>query len=463
MTFNFETTMTQHVLRPISAALLIFGGVTVRAQTLPPIHNLGDVESKSKELLGAVSSVRALPGGRVLVNDNSGRKVVLFDASLAQFTVIADTTSATANAYSSRAGGLIAYKGDSSLFVDPTSLSMLVLDGQGKVARVMAVPRSQDAGALVGGGGGSPGFDAQGRLVYRASPQFNMPKRSADGAFQLPEFPDSAPVVRIDLATRKLDTVAFLKIPKTKMSMSQDANGRMNMTSYVNPMPITDDWAVMADGSVAVLRVQDYHVDWMRPDGKMQSTPKVPFAWRHLDDSTKVAFIDSSKTAMEKLREQLNAKSAANPNMPLMMGPPDGGGSAGGMVAMRFEMKAGGDGPPTRAPAGGAPNAATIAVPPLTFVAPSELPDYAPPIAAGAARGDLDGNLWVRTSNVVNGGSVYDVINGKGELIDRVAVPSGRVIAGFGPRGVVYMGVREATGGVRLEQARRKTGLASMD
>ena len=456
--------MTRHVLGPFSAALLIFGGVTVRAQTLPPIHNLGDVESKSKDLFGAVSSVRALPGGRVLVNDNSGRKVVLFDAALSQFTVIADTTSATANAYSSRAGGLIAYKGDSSLFVDPTSLSMLVLDGQGKVARVMAVPRSQDAGALVGGGGGTPGFDAQGRLVYRAPPQFTMPKRSADGVFQLPELPDSAPVVRIDLATRKLDTVAFLKIPKTKMSMTQDANGRMSITPYVNPMPITDDWAVMADGSVAVLRSQDYHVDWMRPDGKMESSPKVPFAWRHLDDSTKIAFIDSSKTAMEKLREQLNAQRAANPNMPLMMGPPDGGGSTGGMVVMRMEAKAGGDGPPPqRAPAGGAPNPATLALPPLTFVAPSELPDYAPPFTAGAARGDLDGNLWVRTSNVLNGGSVYDVINGKGELIDRVAVPSGRVIAGFGPRGVVYMGVRETTGGVRLEQARRKTGLASKD
>ena len=95
------------------------------------------------------------------------------------------------------------------------------------------------------------------------------------------------------------------------------------------------------------------------------------------------------------------------------------------------------------------------ALPALQFVAPSELPDYAPPFGAGSARGDVDGNLWVRTSNVVNGGSVYDVINGKGELVDRIQVPPGRVIAGFGPGGVVYMGVREATG-VRLEQARRK-------
>ena len=42
------------------------------------------------------------------MNDNLGRKVSLYDKSLANPLVVADTTSATANAYSSRAGGLIA-------------------------------------------------------------------------------------------------------------------------------------------------------------------------------------------------------------------------------------------------------------------------------------------------------------------------------------------------------------------
>jgi hypothetical protein len=127
-----------------------------------------------------------------------------------------------------------------------------------------------------------------------------------------------------------------------------------------------------------------------------------------------------------------------------------------------IQMKVGGDGggrgdspPPRGTPANAAP-AGPPALPPLVFVAPSDLPDYAPPFSAGgSARADLDGNLWIRTSNVVAGGSVYDVINGKGELIDRIQVPAGRVIAGFGKGGVVYMGVREGTG-VRLEQARRK-------
>ena len=435
-------------------ALLCAAGGAAGAQALPPIHALGPVEHKSTELLGAVSAVRALPGGRVLVNDNSGRKVVLFEPSLATFSVVADTTSATANAYSSRAGGLFAYKGDSSLFVDPTSLSMLVIDGVGKIARVMSVPRPNDAGSLIGGQSGTPGFDAQGRLVYRAAPNFGMPKRAAEGTFGMPVFPDSVLLVRIDLATRKLDTIGTVKTQKMNMSMTQDANGRMTVTSIQNPMQVVDDWAVLADGSVAIVRGQDYHIDWLAPDGTQWSSPKVPFAWLHMNDSMKVAFLDSTKTAFQKLRDAAMARAAAGggANMPLIAPPGDGGGGGGAMIVMRMDAKAGAEmGARPSGPAG-APAAPVI--PPMQFVSPSELPDYAPPFNAGSARGDMDGNLWVRTTNTVGGGSVYDVISKKGELMDRVQVPAGRVIAGFGVGGVVYMGVRD-TDGVRLEQARR--------
>ena len=92
-----------------------------------------------------------------------------------------------------------------------------------------------------------------------------------------------------------------------------------------------------------------------------------------------------------------------------------------------------------------------VELPPIQFIPASELPDYAPAFSAGAARADAEGNIWVRTSNSMGGGSVYDVINAKGELTDRVLLPPGRVIAGFG-KGVVYMGVREGSG-VRLEAA----------
>ena len=450
--------MTRMASRRVTSFLCVFaaaastaGNALAQSEKLPPIRPLSPVEHASKELLGAVSQVRALPGGRVLVNDNAGRKLVLFDPTLAQFSIVADTTSATANAYSSRAAGIIQYKGDSTLFVDPTSLSMLVIDGTGKVTRVMSVPRPNEANALIGGPNGTPGFDALGRLVYRAPAQFAMRGLGADGKMALPTFPDSQALVRIDLASRAVDTLGFVKVPKINMSMTQDANGRMSISSMTNPMPVTDDWAVTSDGRVALVRGLDYHIDWIQ-GAERHSTAKIPFAWRHLDDSTKVAFLDSAKTAAEKLREQAQARMAAGGTGPILGGPPAGGAAGGGDRVM-VEFKVGGrDEAPARPNAAGANT--TFTLPPIQMVAPSELPDYAPPFTTGSTRGDMEGNLWVRTSNVVNGGSVYDVINTKGELVDRILVPAGRVISGFGIGGVVYMGVRE-TSGVRLEQARR--------
>ena len=68
----------------------------------------------------------------------------------------------------------------------------------------------------------------------------------------------------------------------------------------------------------------------------------------------------------------------------------------------------------------------------------ADLPDYVPPFTRGAVLADGDGNIWVRTTTLVQGQPVYDVINSKGELVDRVQLPPFRSIAGFAP-GVVYL------------------------
>jgi len=94
-------------------------------------------------------------------------------------------------------------------------------------------------------------------------------------------------------------------------------------------------------------------------------------------------------------------------------------------------------------------------LPPLTMIAPSDLPDYKPAFAPGATRADTDGNLWIRTSQNVDARPVYDIINRKGELIDRVQLPANRVLVGFGENGTVYLAVRDGTT-AHLERARLK-------
>ena len=94
-------------------------------------------------------------------------------------------------------------------------------------------------------------------------------------------------------------------------------------------------------------------------------------------------------------------------------------------------------------------------LPPINLVNVDELPDYRPAFTNGSARGDLDGNLWVRTTSPVgNAGPIYFIINTKSEVIDRVQLPESRQLVGFGKNGDVYLAVRDAEGNARIERAK---------
>ena len=108
--------------------------------------------------------------------------------------------------------------------------------------------------------------------------------------------------------------------------------------------------------------------------------------------------------------------------------------------------------PPRGGPSGTAPSGP----PPLAFVSPNELPDYRPAFSNGSVRADAEGKLWVRImSPKPASGPEYDVIDRTGKLVDRVVIPAGTTIAGFGAGGVVYLGVRDAAG-VHVVRAREK-------
>lgn len=438
------------MIRPIllsAAALLTVAGVAATQQP-PATRQLGPIVATASETLGEMIWVRHLNNG-VLVNDVRNRRLLLFDSTLTHVTVVADSTPATANAYSGRSAGLIAYRGDSTLFVDPQSLSMQVIDPSGKFTRTMAVPRSQDAMVLGNTMFGTPAFDGSGRLVYRGfpRPQFAMRREGGGGgaAFSPPEIPESTAVMRVDLTTRQVDTVAYVKIPKVKMDVQRDENGRVRVNAQMNPLPVIDDWAVLSDGSIALVRGRDYHIDWIRPDGSRSSSPKMPFDWQRMTDEDKTAFLDSLKAARERM-----AAAAPTPGTPGAAGGA-GGGGAGAGGGERVIIMGGGPGG-----AGGPPGAAGGRE--MNFVSASELPDYKPPFFAGAVRADEDGFLWIRTipTKGTTSGPVYDVINSKGELVERVMLPKDRTIVGFGRGGVVYLLARDAISGAapKLEKAR---------
>jgi hypothetical protein len=65
-----------------SVAILALAASIAGAQQRPAIRQIGAVTAKSTETFSNVTGVRALSSGGVLVNDVSGRRVLLFDPQL---------------------------------------------------------------------------------------------------------------------------------------------------------------------------------------------------------------------------------------------------------------------------------------------------------------------------------------------------------------------------------------------
>jgi hypothetical protein len=412
------------------------------AQSEPAVRPVGPITRVSKEPMASVTTAVALSDGRVYVNDVVSRRVLLFDSTLATAKIVADSTAVTSKAYGARPGALFAYRVDTAILTDPASASMPVLGPAGTIARVMAAPTGAGPiGLNLGNPFYPPGFDAHGQLVTQMPMAIRFPDPIPGKASTQETIVDSAFIVRIDLSARALDTVAPFKTVRINQAISRDEDGRLtSLKSTPDILPLIDDWAVCSDGSVAIVRGRDYHVDWLGADGKWRSTPKMPFDWQHLDDAQKTALIDSALTAIKARRDSIQAAIAARG-----AGGPLPVVASGGAVAVARGGR-GGDG----GGAGGPPPALIDGRPAL-----GDLPDYRPAFTRGSTRADADGHLWIRTTTMVKDQPVYDVVNQRGQIIDRVLLPPFRTIAGFGP-GVVYMAVKDSAGTVHLERARIK-------
>ena len=522
-------------LRTISGALcasaLCASAIAAQDSTKITVKKLGEAVARTTEPLGAVTSVRALSNGTLFVNDFPQRRIVMFDAQLKQMKIIADTLG-TNIPYGQRQPGLIAFTADSTIIVDPATLALLVLNPKGEVSRVMSVPRPQDINTLATSTLGANAFDSKGQLIYRSQggggfggfggfggmqggntnggrganqQQTGGGRGGAGGAGGRGGFggaedfpggrpagptgpsafggntgrnmqPDSLPLIRSNFDTRKTDTVTFVRVPKNEFATEPTPEGGTRVITKLNPLPQADDWATMSDGTVAVVRVLDYHIDWYTPDGKHTSSAKLPFDWKQLSDSDKTKMIDSLKAAAEIYTKQIAAMTQ------------------------------------------GSGNGSRIAFAPIDA---AKLPDYYPPIRQGSTFADADGNLWIlpatsslsasdllasvansgrggrgagmgggRGQGGAGGGAAgsgaaagaagaagaaagagnqrggaggppagvgleallpppstislnYDVVNRKGELVERVQLPPGRTIVGFGPKGAIYLSVRE--------------------
>jgi len=393
--------------------VLIFSATasTAAAQQIP-IRTVGPILATSTENVGQAITVRGTSDGHVIVGAGARQKVYAFDSTLKSFTVVVDSGAGTGN-IPIRTTGLIPYLGDSTLLPDFGANALHVLDATGKQVRSMAPPRAQDLIFLgIPAGFGRPGLDPKGRLIYRTQAPPNIrPTPTPSGGQKVemvPVNPDSAPIVRGDFDTRKIDTIAWLKTPvqgRMAMEMKENpAGGPPNITMHmlINPFPMSDEWSLLSDGTVAIVRAHDYHIDWIDPDGARRSSPKMPIDWRRYTDDERRQRVDSMrKVADEQIKRQVAA-------------------AGGGGLQIKIDVG---------------------------IVPDSEFPSFWPPIQPGSVLADLDGHVWIlpTTSTHSANGLTYDVVNRQGEVIERVQLPKDHVLAGFGPRNTVYLTKAEGT------------------
>ena len=372
-------------------AALPFAVAAQQARPLPAPDKTFD------EPFSQVGALRELANGQVFIADLRDKTLALVDLAAGSSTKVGREGSGPAEY--GMPMRLFTAPGDTTLLFDPLNQRYLVIAPDGKPTSTFrvetAAPASRTEGPRLTIGLTTPrAADARGRLYFE-SPGF---AQGPDGA---PRSADSAAITRYDRASKKMDTLSWVKLPKNNTQVTGSAGNVRMMVGGSNPLTARDEWAVFPDGRVAVVRSADYHVDWVLPDGTRRSSPAITF--------TSIRVTDADKREEEALRN----KSRQNQMMMTVQQGPGG-------TQRSVQMGPGANAPPLE---------------PLT-----DWPAVKPPFRQGQASvwARPNGDLWVRRLEPAGAkGTLYDVINAQGAVSFQVRVPEGITLVGFG-NGTIY-------------------------
>ena len=216
--------------------------------------------------------------------------------------------------------------------------------------------------------------DGLGRLYWNQPPfDFGRGQRRTNGARPITIF-------RWDPSTDIVDSVASIAVT--------GGLGGAGGLPFVMPFQGADAWAVAPDGRIAIVHHHPYRVEWIQPDGRHIEGAEVryePVPIRRADQEA-WADVQATRTATMLL---------------------EGGGSQ----SQRSRR------------------------PDLSRI---DFPAVFPPFPADGASISHEGEIWVERHRSVTaeGGSVFDVFDGRGTLVKRFQLPVSRTLVGFGPRTV---------------------------
>lgn len=337
---------------------------------------LGEAVAAWDEGFSVVSTVRELPGGRVLVAD-----------PLSQIVVALDLDAGVADTIGGVGSGPAEYRQPDAVWPLPKDRTLLVDLGNGRLTvlgadldfgdtRMFAIVDPKEGTALRA----IPhAVDGAGRVYFGGL-------RGSAGS------PDSMSILRLDLDTDAVDSVGVFK----RVSITVEFSGQGVRTRPV-PLSPTDAWGVAADGRVVVARVVDYRVEWIAADGTVTSGAPVPYTRRRIGRAEKTAWRDSQA-------------------------------ETGGGLTVREERV---NGEILRAVlrAGSREDEAELDS--------YEWPAFLPPFQGRPILVDGMGRAWVRRHREADGSLQYDLFDGSGAVVLMVKLDSQRHVVGFGD-GTLY-------------------------
>jgi hypothetical protein len=200
----------------------------------------------------------------------------------------------------------------------------------------------------------------------------------------------------------KLVTRIHRPLPDGAVAMGQ---GTVRPGSFARP-DTRNLWAVGVDGRVAVAVFRPYHVLFTSRSGEKVVGPEIAFRRLEMNDSLKTAFLGE--------REKAVTGEIFNP-------------ATGQKTILREPV---------------------FPVDPSTITWARELPPFRGNAFIAFAP---DGKLWIQRTTFGREGARYDIVDREGKLVDRVHLPEGHRVVGFG-RNEMYVVRRDANDLAFLQQ-----------
>ena len=378
---------TRLALRGVGAALALVSAAACGGQGAEGVRSgLGPAQAALEHEFAVIQTVRELPDGRVLVADPLGQTLLVVDMEAGTTVTIG------------RVGeGPAEYRQPDAVWPLPGDRSLLVDLGNGRLTEMGADLSFGDTRPYMLGAFqmGAPimlaiprGVDASGGIYFMG---FGM---SAGG-----EVADSSQVLRYDLETEAVDTLASVKLTDRTRRTS---GGAGNQNVSISPIPLSpaDAWGVAADGRVVAARSipgsAEFWVEWIAPDGEVTRGPAYAYSP-----------VDIGRAEMEEWRD---AQAETGGGMTIQVEQSNG----------NFDMRAGRGGPPGNDDLD-------------SYQWPDSKPAFFQTIAVDPA-----GRAWVRRHTAAGDAPAYDLFDGSGTRTATIELPMERRVVAFG-EGVVYV------------------------